>query len=322
IQRLGGVMTMEDLANYSATIAEPVRGTYRGYEIISCPPPSSGGTQLIEMLNILENFEIGSMQVNSAPYIHLWSETMKAVFADREKYMADTDFVEDVPLSGLLSKDYAATIANQITSVSQTWLAGDPTEYVHDSTTSYSVVDQYGTMVTVTQTLECSFGSCVAVPGYGFILNDEMHDFSTNPNSVNCVAGGKNPLSSMSPTVVLKEDGSPLMTLGTPAGPRIYTTIAQVISHVIDHKMNLQDAINTARIYDNGNAKGIEYETGCLYPITQDTVAKLQGMGHTMTAKGNWKLYFGGVQGIMYQEDGSLFGAADPRRDGKALGYE
>lgn len=321
IQKYGGVMTQEDLENYSAKLREPVSGTYRGYQVISCPPPSSGGTHIVQILNILENFDVGSMEVNSSEYLHLWSETLKATFADREAYMADTDFVEDVPLSGLTDKAYAKTIADQITNTSQSWMAGDPTEYVHDSTTSFSVADKYGNIVTVTQTLECSFGSCVAVSGYGFVLNDEMHDFSTDPNSVNCVQGEKHPLSSMSPTIILKEDGSPFMTLGTPAGLRIYTTLAQVISKVIDHGMNLQEAIDCARIYDNGNAKGIEYETGCKYEITGDTIAALKAMGHTTTQKGQWKIYFGGVQGVMYMEDGTLFGAADPRRDGKALGY-
>lgn len=321
IKKYGGVMTQEDLDNYSANLREPVTGTYRGYQVISCPPPSSGGTHIVQILNILENFDVGSMEVNSSEYLHLWSETLKATFADREAYMADTDFVEDVPLSGLTDKAYAKTIADQITNTSKSWMAGDPTEYVHDSTTSFSVADKYGNVVTVTQTLECSFGSCVAVPGYGFVLNDEMHDFSTDPNSVNCVQGEKHPLSSMSPTIILNEDGSPFMTLGTPAGLRIYTTVAQVISKVIDHGMNLQEAIDCARIYDNGSKNGIEYETGCKYSITADTVAALQAMGHKTTQKGQWKIYFGGVQGVMYMEDGTLFGAADPRRDGKALGY-
>ena len=321
IQKYDGVMAQSDLDKYEAKLREPVTGTYRGYQVISCPPPSSGGTHIIQILNILENYDIGSMKVNSAEYIHLWSETLKATFADREAYMADTDFVENVPLSGLTNKDYAKTIADKITNKSQSWMAGDPTEYVHDSTTSFSVADKYGNIVTVTQTLECSFGSCVAVPGYGFVLNDEMHDFSTNPNSVNCVQGEKHPLSSMSPTIILKEDGSPYMTLGTPAGLRIYTTVAQVISKVIDHGMNLQDAIDCARIYDNGGKNGIEYETGCKYQITGDTVSALRAMGHNTTQKGQWKIYFGGVQGVMYLEDGSMFGAADPRRDGKALGY-
>lgn len=321
IQKYDGVMTQSDLDKYEAKLREPVTGTYRGYQVISCPPPSSGGTHIIQILNILENYDIGSMKVNSAEYLHLWSEALKATFADREAYMADTDFVENVPLSGLTNKDYAKTIADKITNKSQSWIAGDPTEYVHDSTTSFSVADKYGNIVTVTQTLECSFGSCVAVPGYGFVLNDEMHDFSTNPNSVNCVQGEKHPLSSMSPTIILKEDGSPYMTLGTPAGLRIYTTVAQVISKVIDHGMNLQDAIDCARIYDNGGKNGIEYETGCKYQITGDTVSALRAMGHNTTQKGQWKIYFGGVQGVMYLEDGSMFGAADPRRDGKALGY-
>lgn len=321
IQKYDGVMTQSDLDKYEAKLREPVTGTYRGYQVISCPPPSSGGTHIIQILNILENYDVGSMKVNSAEYLHLWSEALKATFADREAYMADTDFVENVPLSGLTNKDYAKTIADKITNKSQSWMAGDPTEYVHDSTTSFSVADKYGNIVTVTQTLECSFGSCVAVPGYGFVLNDEMHDFSTNPNSVNCVQGEKHPLSSMSPTIILKEDGSPYMTLGTPAGLRIYTTVAQVISKVIDHGMNLQDAIDCARIYDNGGKNGIEYETGCKYQITGDTVSALRAMGHNTTQKGQWKIYFGGVQGVMYLEDGSMFGAADPRRDGKALGY-
>lgn len=321
IQKYDGVMTQSDLDKYEAKLREPVTGTYRGYQVISCPPPSSGGAHIIQILNILENYDIGSMKVNSAEYLHLWSEALKATFADREAYMADTDFVEDVPLSGLTNKDYAKTIADKITNKSQSWMAGDPTEYVHDSTTSFSVADKYGNIVTVTQTLECSFGSCVAVPGYGFVLNDEMHDFSTNPNSVNCVQGEKHPLSSMSPTIILKEDGSPYMTLGTPAGLRIYTTLAQVISKVIDHGMNLQEAIDCARIYDNGGKKGIEFETGCKCQITGDTVSALRAMGHNTTQKGQWKIYFGGVQGVMYLEDGSMFGAADPRRDGKALGY-
>lgn len=321
IQKYDGVMTQSDLDNYEAKLREPVTGTYRGYQIISCPPPSSGGTHIIQILNILENYDIGSMKVNSADYIHLWSETLKATFADREAYMADTDFVENVPLSGLTDKEYAKTIADRITNQSQSWMAGDPTEYVHDSTTSFSVADKYGNIVTVTQTLECSFGSCVAVPGYGFVLNDEMHDFSTDPTSVNCVQGEKHPLSSMSPTIILKEDGSPYMTLGTPAGLRIYTTLAQVISKVIDHGMNLQEAIDSARIYDNGGKNGIEFESGGKNQITGDTISALRAMGHNTTQKGQWKIYFGGVQGVMYLEDGSLFGAADPRRDGKALGY-
>ncbi len=321
IQKYGGVMTQEDLENYEVALREPVTGTYRGYQIISSPPPSSGGTHIIQILNVLENFDMGSLQVNSPMYLHLWSETLKAAFADREAYMADTDFVENVPLSGLTSKDYAKTIADRITNVSQSWMPGDPTSYVHDSTSSFSVADKYGNIVTVTQSLECSFGSCVAVPGYGFILNDEMHDFSTDPNSVNCVQGSKHPLSSMSPTIVLNADGSPYFTLGSPGGIRIYPTVAQVISRVIDHNMTLQEAIDCARLFEYGSAEGIAVESHGAYGVTAETLATLRGMGHNVNNRGSWKIYFGGVHGVMYLPDGSLCGAADPRRDGKALGY-
>lgn len=321
IEKYDGVMTMEDLANYKVNLREPVKSTYRGYEIISCPPPSSGGTHLIEILNVLENFDVASMEVNSPEYVHLFSETLKAAFADRSAYMADTDFVENVPLNGLTSKDYAKTIADNITEESQKWEKGDPMGYEGNSTTSFSVADKEGNIVTVTQTIECFFGSAIAIPGYGFILNDQMHDFSTDPESVNCVEGGKHPLSSMSPTVVLNEDGSPFMTLGTPGGVRIFPTIAQVISRVIDSGMNLQEAINCGRIFDNGADTGVCYEIGVDGAVTAETAKALEEMGHTVTEKGEWDIFFGGVQGVMYQEDGTLFGAADPRRDGKALGY-
>ena len=176
-------------------------------------------------------------------------------------------------------------------------------------------------MVTVTQTIECFWGSKIAVEGYGFIMNDEMHDFSTSLDSVNKLEPGKRPLSSMSPTVVLREDGSSFMSVGSPGGVRIWPTVTQVISHVIDHGMDIQEAIDTARIFDNGTDTGINYESDGVTPITPEVAAELEAMGHTVTDKGAWQLFFGGVQGIVYQEDGTLRGGADPRRDGKALGF-
>lgn len=321
IENYGGVMTKEDLENYEVSLREPVSSTYRGYKIISCPPPSSGGTHLIEILNVLENFDISSMEVNSPEYAHVFSEAFKAAFADRTAYMADTDFVDNVPLAGLTNKDYAKTIADRITDQSQEWQKGNPDQYEGNSTTSFSVADKEGNIVTVTQTIECSFGSAVAVPGYGFPLNDQMHDFSTDPESVNCVEPGKKPLSSMSPTVVLNEDGTPFMTLGSPGSVRIFPTVVQVISRVIDSGMSIQDAITNARIFDKGDENGICYELGAPNGITEDTAKELEAMGHTLTQKGEWDMFFGGVQGIVYNEDGTLTGAADPRRDGKALGF-
>jgi gamma-glutamyltranspeptidase/glutathione hydrolase len=320
VQKHGGVMTTEDLANYKAEERVPVTGTYRGYQIISAPPASSGGTHIVEALNVLENYDISGMEVNSAEYLHLFSETFKACFADRAAYMADTAFAE-VPLDGLTSKDYAKTIYEKITDGSQDWAAGNPAQYEGNSTTSFSIADKEGNVVTVTQTIECFWGSKIAVEGYGFIMNDEMHDFSTSLDSVNKLEPGKRPLSSMSPTIVLREDGSSFMSVGSPGGLRIWPTVTQVISHVIDHNMDIQEAIDTARIFDNGTDTGINYESGGVTPVTADVAAALEAQGHAVTDKGEWQLFFGGVQGIVYQEDGTLRGGADPRRDGKALGF-
>ena len=315
----GGVMTMEDLANYEPAIREPVKGTYRGYEIVSCPPASSGGTHIVEVLNVLENYDIGAMGVNTAETLHVWSEALKACFADRGAFMADTAFA-DVPLAGLTSKEYAKTIADKITDQAQSWEKGAPWDYQGNSTTAYSVADAEGNIVSVTQTIECFWGCKIAIPGYGFIMNDQMHDFSTDPESVNKVEGGKKPLSSMSPTIVLDKDGKAFMSLGSPGGLRIWPTVAQVISNVIDHGMNMQDAIDCARIFDRGNADGICYESAGENAITADTVAALEAQGHTFTDKGGWNLFFGGCQGILFAEDG-IQGGADPRRDGKAIGF-
>ncbi len=282
---------------------------------------SSDLTHIVQALNVLENFDVASMEVNSPEYIHLLSETFKACFADRSKYMADTDFAE-VPLAGLTSKDYAKTIADKIdTGASQDWTAGNPAQYEGNSTTSFSIADKEGNVVTVTQTIECFWGSKIAVEGYGFILNDQMHDFSTSLDSVNKLEGGKRPLSSMSPTVVLDPQGKSFMSVGSPGGVRIWPTVTQVISHVIDHGMDIQEAIDTARIFDNGTDSGINYESAGVTPVTAETAAALEAMGHAVTDKGEWQLFFGGVQGIVYQDDGTLHGGADPRRDGKALGY-
>ncbi len=321
VNKYGGKLSMEDLANYEVKEREPVTSTYRGYEVISTPPSSSGGTHLIEILNVLENYDLSSMEVNSAEYLHLFSEAFKAAFADRTEYMADTDFVDNVPLEGLTDKEYAKTIYEKITDQAQQWSAGNPDDFGHGSTTSFSIADKEGNMVAVTQTINGFFGSMIAVPGYGFVMNNEMDDFAKDPESVNCVEPGKRPLSSMSPTMLLNEDGSAFMTIGSPGATRIFPTLVQVISHVVDHGMDIQEAIDTCRIYDNGTDDGISYESSGVNPISAETIEELKAMGHNVTDKGEWQLFFGGVQGIVYQDDGTLRGGADPRRDGKALGF-
>lgn len=320
LAKYGGVMTMEDLANYEVLVHEPVTGTYRGYQIISSPPPSSGGTHLIEILNILENYDVASMEINSPEYIHLFTEAFKLAFADRAEYMADTAFAE-VPLVGLTDKDYAAERAALIDlNVAQEFTPGDPSIHEHTDTTHYSVADAEGNCVAITKTINYYFGSGVMVDGYGFMMNNQMDDFSTDAESVNKIEPGKKPLSSMSPTVVLNEDGSPYMVLGTPGGTRIFSSIAQVISRVIDSGLSLHDAICVPKIWNTSSQNKLDYETPLKgyeqYEVTQETIDKLVEMGHgeIKTAAS------GAVQAILFQEDGTLYGTADPRQDGKAVG--
>lgn len=319
VQKYGGVITLKDLEQYEVKVREPVTSTYRGYQLISAPPASSGGTHMIQILNILENFDLGKMEVNSAPYLHLFSEAFKLAFADRAAYMADSDF-QDVPLKGLTDKGYAKMLSEKIDAEKAgEYSKDDPYKYQSGSTTHFSIADKKGNMVAVTKTINYFWGSKVAIEGYGFIANDEMDDFVPGTESVNRIEGGKRPLSSMTPTIILTEEGKPFMTVGSPGGTRIFPTVAQVISHVIDHGMNIQQAIDTPRIFDNaGNV--INYETG-ENGIKEDVVKALEAMGHQSKGRGEWDLYFGGVQGIVYEEDGMLHGGADPRRDGKALGF-
>ncbi len=317
VNKYGGVMTLADLANYKAEVRDIVQGSYRGYDIISASPSSSGGTHLIQIMNILENFDIGGLEVNSAKYIHLFSEAFKMAFRDRSKYMADTAFA-DVPLQGLTSKEYAKDLAAMITDVSQSYSAGDPYKYQSGSTSHFSIADKAGNIVAVTKTINYFFGAKYAVEGYGFIPNDEMDDFIYGTEGVNIIQPGKKPLSSMTPTILLK-DGKPFMTIGSPGATRIFPTLAQVISHVIDHGMDIQKAIDTPRMYDN-NSETILYEAG-ENGIDPAVIAQLEVMGHKVKEYPEWSNYFGGVQGIVYMPDGTLRGGADPRRDGKALGY-
>ena len=321
LAKYDGVMTMDDLAGYEVHELKPVTGDYRGYTVISSPPPSSGGTHLIEILNILENFDMASMEVNSAEYVHLFAETFKLAFADRAKYMADTNFVT-VPLGGLTSQAYADKRAQDIDlNVAMEQAApDDPSPYEHTDTTHFSVADVDGNCVAITKTINYYFGSGVMVDGYGFMMNNQMDDFSTDSESVNKIEPGKKPLSSMSPTVVLKPDGSPFLVLGTPGGSRIFSGVAEVISRVIDSKMDLHTAISVPKIWNCSNTNNLQYEKPLKgyeqYALTDETIAKLTEMGH-----GELKTAASGAfQCIMFMEDGTLYGTADPRQDGKAVG--
>ena len=311
----GGIISMEDLANYEVRIKEPVKGTYRGYEIVSAPPSSSGGTHIIQMLNMLESFDMRELGHNTTESLHLWSEVSKMMFADRGQYMADTDFV-DVPLVGLASKEYANELVGKIDleRASEEVEFGDPYKYESGSTTHYSIMDKDGNMVAVTKTINYFFGSGVTVGGRGFILNNEMDDFNAQPGTSNSVEPGKRPLSSMSPTLVLR-DGQPYMTLGSPGGTRIITTVAQIISNVLDHEMDIQEAINAPRMFNMRGTLALEGR------IDQDVLDELEVMGHELDVREPLAPYFGGAQCIMREDSGTLHGGGDPRRDGQAAAY-
>lgn len=313
VQAAGGCMTLEDMASYNVRVGKPVHGTYRGCDIYSSDLPSSGGTIILEMLNILENFDVAAMNPESAEYFHLFSEVFKLGFADRSRYMGDPDFVE-VPKTGLASKAYAAGLAASIDpNLSKTYAASDPWPFESESTTHYSIMDDQGNMVAVTKTVDATFASGVVAEGTGILLNDVLFDFSVDSDSPNVVAGGKRPLSSMSPTLVLK-DGEPFLSLGAPGTTRIITGVVQVISKVIDHGMDIQDAINAVRMHDDYGTLILEDRVG------EEVKQELEAMGHTLNTGEVW-FTFPCIQACSQPATGEFRGGADPRRDGLAMGY-
>lgn len=319
VQETGGVLTMEDLANYDVKLRTPVSGTYRGYEILSSPPPSSGGTTIVEILNILENFDVPSMEHNSVEHLHVLTEAMKMAYKDRGFFAADTDFI-DVPLTGMASKEYAKDLASQIDlTKAGIYEHGDAWAYESPQTTHYSIMDKEGNIVAVTKTVNYVFGSGVVPEGYGFIMNDEMDDFDAETGTANEVQPGKRPMSSMSPTIVLK-DGKPVMTIGAPGSQRIISGIAQVISNVIDFDMDIQDAISSPRIHAGSDWVTSDETIMIETRIDKSVIDGLKALGHPVLESGDWMDY-PCVQAVVMLPDGTLRGGADPRRDGKAVGY-
>ena len=327
MKRGGGIITHEDLEKYQPVIRKPVIGNYRGYEIISMGPPSSGGVCLIELLNILENFDLKKYGHNSSYTIHYLVEAMKRVYADRAEYLGDPDFVE-IPLDKLLSKEYAKEIASQIDTFFATPSSkivrsvSPPQDGIH--TTHYSVVDKWGNVVSVTTTINSYFGSMVVVDGAGFFLNNEMDDFSAKPgvpnqfgllgNKANSIQPGKRMLSSMTPTIVLK-NGKPFLVLGSPGGSTIITSVLQVILNVIDFGMNIQEAVDAPRVHHQWYPDEVYYEKRGL-PL--DVIENLKKRGHKLVERHGFQ---GEVQAILIDENGIKYGAADPRGYGFAMGY-
>jgi gamma-glutamyltranspeptidase/glutathione hydrolase len=321
-------MTIEDLKNYQPVEREPLRMKYRGYEIITMPPPSSGGVAMIEMLNILERYDLKSMGPGSSRSIHLMIEAMRRAFADRAQYLGDPDFVK-VPVAGLISRKYADQLASTIdlnrASTSQEISNGDPLPYESEETTHFTVVDKDGNVVSNTYTLNDSFGNKVTVEGAGFLLNNEMDDFAPKPGSpnlygliqgeANAVAARKRPLSSMTPTIVLKE-GRLWFAVGSPGGPTIINTVMQIVINIIDHGMNIQQSISWPRVHHQWMPDSITYEPFGLVP---DVKNRLEEMGHKFTDKPR---YMGDAEGIMIEDKTEVrLGGSDPRLDGRSVGY-
>ena len=320
-----GALTLADLKNYKVVEREPVSGSYRGYQIVSMPPPSSGGAHLIQILNMMERWPMKEWGVNSARSVHHMAESMKLAYADRSEYLGDPDFVK-VPLKGLTSKRYAEQLAAGIAPTqardAKAIKPGQPQPYESDQTTHFSVVDKAGNAVAVTYTLNTNFGSGIVAKGTGIVLNNEMDDFSAKPGvanaygliggDANAVAPGKRPLSSMMPTMVLK-DGKPVLVTGSPGGARIITTVLQTVVNTIDYGMNPAEAAATPRFHHQWTPDELRIEKG----FSSDTLALLRQWGHKVAVKPA----MGRTQTIQIR-DGMLYGASDPRNpDGQTLGY-
>nr|WP_298248689.1 gamma-glutamyltransferase [uncultured Halomonas sp.] len=316
MQRHDGLITLEDLAEYQPVIREPSHGSYRGHDIYAMSPPSSGGAHIVQMLNILEEYPIDEMGFGSADSMHLMAEAMKRAYADRSEYLGDTDFV-DVPLSGITSKEYAAELRAQIDDQATPSIKiapGNPVEYESNETTHFSIVDDGGLAVSNTYTINFSYGSGIVVDGAGFLLNNEMDDFSAKPGvpnaygliggEANKVEPGKRMLSSMTPTIV-KRDGKNYLVTGSPGGSRIITTTLQVLMNVIDHDMNIQSAVSAPRMHHQWLPDEIRVEAG----FSPDTLTLLQDRGHDISQQSA----MGAAQSILI-EDGVYYGGADPRR--------
>lgn len=327
VKKSGGNLTMEDLKNYKMEVRKPVEGTYRGYKIYSAAPASSGGTHVIQLLNIMETFDLTKIPHDSFEFLNIFGQAMRMVFADRAAYMSDTAFGK-VPLKGLASKDYAKTLAAKIDpkgKLVKQGVAGDPWPYEgsekaeykgglgneHQSTTHFSAIDSEGNIVASTNTINMWYGARVIVPEYQFLLNDQMDDFSSDPQSVNAPEPGKRPLSTMSPTIILDKEGKPFMTLGGAGSTRILPGVTQIIMNVIDYGMNMHQAIQEPRMWTSDSGKSrieAQYGDAVLKKLTE------HGFDLDITRTSI-------CQGILLR-NGKLNGGAESTRSaGEAVGF-
>ena len=322
MDRTGGLITEADLSNYTVIERTPVCGDYRGNKVCAMPPPSSGGVHMVQMLNILESWDLQALGHNSADYIHRLVESMRRAYADRSLYLGDPEFFP-VPLAQLIDKKYAASLGQQIdldhASRSADIRPGLVDHAESSETTHFSAWDQWGNVVSNTYTLNFSYGSGISVAGAGFLLNNEMDDFSAKPGSpngyglvggiANSIQPGKRPLSSMTPTIVFDPSGAPIIATGSPGGSTIITVVMQIILNVLEFDMGIAEATAAARVHHQWLPDNVYYEPG----ISVDTLRLLREMGHIVNETPR---RLGATQSIQTNKNGVLFGAADPRRYG------
>jgi gamma-glutamyltranspeptidase/glutathione hydrolase len=313
----GGILSMEDLQDYRLIERPPVTGTYRErYRVYSVAPGSSGGTHIVQMLHMLEHSDLGGMEWGSPEHIHIFTEVLKIAFADRQRYMGDPWRVP-VPVEGLTSKEYAAARVQEIGAAAKTHHYGDPSLYEGRDTTHVSVMDAEGNIVAATQTLFSLFGSMVTAPGTGVLLNNCMGLFDPRPGRANSVAGGKRMLSSMAPTIVLR-DGAPYLCLGTPGGTRIFPAICQALVNVIDFGMSIQQAVEAPRVWTMGLSGTPEGRLHVEPGFSDGALKKLAEMGHDVLEVPK---VAGGMNGVMVDDEGRMHGGACWRADGTPMAY-
>ena len=326
-KKYNGLMTLNDLKYYKVKNREPVVGTYKGYKIVSMPPPSSGGTHIIEILNILEGYDLKSYGAQSSKAIHLTSSAMQIAFADRAEYMGDADF-KSVPVQKLISKKYATQLRSKI-SLDKALSSKDfpiPFRKLNkesDHTTHFTIMDKAGNIISSTQTINGWFGSALVAEGTGIVMNNEMDDFASHVGGVNLFGaiGGKNnlveprkrPLSSMSPTIVYDKNGEPLLALGTPSGTRILTCVMQTVLNFIEHKMPLWESVSATRYHHQWSPEEIRIGAP---GFTKEVEQELKEMGHKIKHKNLGCK----IQAIAKKTDGTLHGVSDPREEGMSFG--
>jgi len=320
VKEKGGMMSLEDLSLYQPVEQAPLEGSYKGYKIFTLSPPGSGGLQLIQFLNIIENWPVKKWGHNSPRYIHHFCEALRFIFADREHYLGDPDFIS-IPVGNLISKRYATEIISRIKpdSILDDYPYGRFKES-EENTTHLCVIDQEGNIVSQTQSINDFFGSGIIPEGTGILLNNHMDDFSSDPSSANAPGPNRRPISSMGPLILFKKE-KPFLVLGSPGGTRIFSSLAQIIINVVEFGMSLDEAIEAPRFFsfsEQGKAKQISLESR----FRAKTIEALERIGHEITLKEAYDKYFGGAQGIMVLRAKKLIlGGADSRRDGYGAGY-